>query len=412
MGNRVSTTINEEKAASASDVKQAEVLANAKKKIAASKLSAASKETAEESQAEAELLRTKAAAQSAERKAQVSSQATAGDSAALNNEIKSETKVEMDLASDKVTAQDAAQRVSTLETQQGTSRTLGIEKSKARGEAVQQQLDDKAKAIQAATVALRGAAERKDKSAALLGLARQKLNEVKSLTNTAGDTEVLNSAKLQASEQEKQMAASVAAAGGDGGMTSAAAAEEKATQLTAQINADEQTLASKNAEAKKDIAEAQTAQHKAAQMEKLRQTKQDAADEESSDLIAGDQKKLAGLEGTMGDLEKKNARDEVKSQGLVDDIKRSEEKVMELKAQEKVREASEKKCLNGDCDDEENDEIKKEKAAIAGQKKAILMKETHVTEIRAHLKKEVLKGAKLNAQETKEERKVTDTEAE
>merc|ERR1711865_180978 len=216
MGNRVSTTINEEKAASASDVKQAEVLANAKKKIAASKLSAASKETAEESQAEAELLRTKAAAQSAERKAQVSSQATAGDSAALNDEIKSETKVEMDLASDKVTAQDAAQRVSTLETQQGTSRTLGIEKSKA---------------IQAATVALRGAAERKDKSAALLGLARQKLNEVKSLTNTAGDTEVLNSAKLQASEQEKQMAASVAAAGGDGGMTSAAAAEEKATQL-------------------------------------------------------------------------------------------------------------------------------------------------------------------------------------
>merc|ERR1711865_996529 len=399
MGNRVSTTINEEKAASASDVKQAEVLANAKKKIAASKLSAASKETAEESQAEAELLRTKAAAQSAERKAQVSSQATAGDSAALNNEIKSETKVEMDLASDKVTAQDAAQRVSTLETQQGTSRTLGIEKSKARGEAVQQQLDDKAKAIQAATVALRGAAERKDKSAALLGLARQKLNEVKSLTNTAGDTEVLNSAKLQASEQEKQMAASVAAAGGDGGMTSAAAA-------------DEQTLASKNAEAKKDIAEAQTAQHKAAQMEKLRQTKQDAADEESSDLIAGDQKKLAGLEGTMGDLEKKNARDEVKSQGLVDDIKKSEEKVMELRAQEKVREASEKKCLNGDCDDEENDEIKKEKAAIAGQKKAILMKETHVTEIRAHLKKEVLKGAKLNAQETKEERKVTDTEAE
>merc|ERR1711865_1151633 len=397
MGNRVSTTINEEKAASASDVKQAEVLANAKKKIAASKLSAASKETAEESQAEAELLRTKAAAQSAERKAQVSSQATAGDSAALNDEIKSETKVEMDLASDKVTAQDAAQRVSTLETQQGTSRTLGI---------------DKAKAIQAATVALRGAAERKDKSAALLGLARQKLNEVKSLTNTAGDTEVLNSAKLQASEQEKQMAASVAAAGGDGGMTSAAAAEEKATQLTAQINADEQTLASKNAEAKKDIAEAQTAQHKAAQMEKLRQTKQDAADEESSDLIAGDQKKLAGLEGTMGDLEKKNARDEVKSQGLVDDIKKSEEKVMELKAQEKVREASEKKCLNGDCDDEENDEIKKEKAAIAGQKKAILMKETHVTEIRAHLKKEVLKGAKLNAQETKEERKVTDTEAE
>merc|ERR1711865_1104552 len=116
------------------------------------------------------------------------------------------------------------------------------------------------------------------------------------------------------------------------------------------------------------------------------------------------QDKVDAQRDAVGRMEsRENAREKLTA------AKQAESK---LKAQEKVREASEKKCLNGDCDDEENDEIKKEKAAIAGQKKAILMKETHVTEIRAHLKKEVLKGAKLNAQETKEERKVTDTEAE